>query len=58
VTNDDDIHSERAATTVLAARDSRRGRAQTEAPGHAAQLSRAALADTNGHTGRGLCEES
>jgi hypothetical protein len=39
VTNDDDIHSERAATTVLVARDSRRGRAQTEAPGHAAQQS-------------------
>jgi hypothetical protein len=35
-TNDDDIHSERAVTTVSAARDSPCGRAKTEAPGHAA----------------------
>jgi hypothetical protein len=40
--NDDDIHSERAVTTVPAARDSCRGRAQTKTPGHAAQRSRAA----------------
>jgi hypothetical protein len=36
-------------TTVPVARDSRRGRAQTKAPGHAAQRSRAAQVDTNGH---------
>jgi hypothetical protein len=52
-TNDDDIHRERAVTTLPAARDSRRGRAQTEAPGHAAQRSRAAQVDTNGHPAAG-----
>jgi hypothetical protein len=48
-TNNNDIHSECAVTTVLAARDSHRKRAQTEVPGHAAQRSRAAQANTNGH---------
>jgi hypothetical protein len=38
---------------VPVARDSRRGRAQTEAPGHDAKRSRAAQADTNGHPDAG-----
>jgi hypothetical protein len=40
-------------TTVLTAKDSRRGHAHTEAPGHATQRSRAAQADTNGHPATG-----